>query len=713
MGRGRKKIIPSNNTNWEKVFYHSVGTYVNIINLELRQNIKPEPLRNHIKIIGGYAFKSTEYKKRGIPVIRISDFNNEQIILADTVYYPEIKELEKFELNSGNIIIALTGGTIGKLAIVQKGLGKLYLNQRVGKFEVIDEDIFETEYIYWIARSVQQIIKDLAWGAAIPNVSPKQIESLEFPFPPKEIQKGIITFLNDLKNDKVVGDKEYFNKKVEDKILSLHNYLLKVNKVKLFVETQLNLLTQLRQSFLREAMQGKLLPQNPNDEPASVVLEKIKAEKEQLIKEKKLKKTKTLPPITADEIPYILPKNWEWCKLGDITEIRRGKSPKYDSEGIPLMLNQKCVRWYFISTSFAKKISKEWFKSVLSEYKTQIEDLLVNSTGDGTIGRAGLIDKKSINYIYDSHILNVRSSIVQKYLCYFINSDYGQLLVANSKGATSTKQTELGVTNLSNFITPLPPLEEQQRIVAKLEQLMAYCDTLEENIRQSQQQTQALLQVALKEALQPKAESANKKVAVPTQQQTVVKPQPSVEDLFFKRACLAAEITYQLHTENTFGHTKLQKLQFLCEHAAKMNLQNHYVKAAAGPYDYDFMNSIDNEFAKQGWFIAKPRENSKGIYYTTLATPKGYKTSYQHFFNAVDDKIQHLIDLFRNQKTDFCEVIATFYAVWVDLKTNKQEIIPDSLIANFYKWHEKKERFNRKYLVTGIQWMIDKGVYPK
>lgn len=263
------------------------------------------------------------------------------------------------------------------------------------------------------------------------------------------------------------------------------------------------------------------------------------------------------------------------------------------------------------------------------------------------------------------------------------------------------------------MIITLPLLEKQQRIVAKLEQLMAYCDTLEENIQQSQQQTQALLQVALKEALQPKVESANKKVAVPTQQQTVAKPQLPVEDLFFKRACLAAEITYQLYTENTFGHTKLQKLQFLCEHAANMELQKHYVKAAAGPYDYKFMHSIDDEFVKQGWFIAKPRENSKGIYYTTLATPKGYKTSYQHFFNAGDDKIQRLIDLFRNEKTDFCEVVATFYAVWVDLKNTKQEITPDNLIENFYKWHEKKERFNRTYLVTSIQWMIDKGIYPK
>ena len=192
MGRGRKPISNLNNSEWETVFYNSVGAYVRYINNQLSKEYKLEPLSNHLKIIGGYAFKAAEYKKQGIPIIRISDFNNEQIVLKDVVYYQESKELDRFQLVEGDIIIALTGGTIAKLAIVQAGLGKIYLNQRVGKFQVLNPDEFELEYIYWLARSIQSIIKNLAWGAAIPNVSPKQIEELKFPFPTKEIQKGIL-----------------------------------------------------------------------------------------------------------------------------------------------------------------------------------------------------------------------------------------------------------------------------------------------------------------------------------------------------------------------------------------------------------------------------------------------------------------------------------------------------------------------------------------
>ena len=95
MSRGRKKVVP-NNSDWESVFYNSVGTYVQYINLELAKQIKSEPLSNHIRIAGGYAFKSSEYKKHGIPVIRISDFSNEKIILDDVVYYDESEDLERY-----------------------------------------------------------------------------------------------------------------------------------------------------------------------------------------------------------------------------------------------------------------------------------------------------------------------------------------------------------------------------------------------------------------------------------------------------------------------------------------------------------------------------------------------------------------------------------------------------------------------------------------
>ena len=224
MAKGNRTINLYKDDVWKSVFFESVGTYVNVINNELSQEYPLEPLSDYIKIGGGYAFKTSEYKKSGIPIIRISDFNNEQIDISNCVYYDEDASLSKYELKENDIIICLTGGTIAKLGIVQAGLGKLYMNQRVGRFDILDKSKFEKEYVYWIARSVQSIIKNLAWGAAIPNVSPKQIEKLQFSFPPIEVQRQIIEFLNDLKNN-TIQNKVYFNESIERHIIELQTIL--------------------------------------------------------------------------------------------------------------------------------------------------------------------------------------------------------------------------------------------------------------------------------------------------------------------------------------------------------------------------------------------------------------------------------------------------------------------------------------------------------
>src|SRR6185312_13110540 len=110
---------------WEKVFYNNIATYISLINEELKEEFPLEPLSNHIKVLGGYAFKAADYRAAGIPVIRISDFQDEKIDLSGVKYFEEDKVYDRFQLFAGDIIIAMTGGTIGKLAIVQDGLGKL------------------------------------------------------------------------------------------------------------------------------------------------------------------------------------------------------------------------------------------------------------------------------------------------------------------------------------------------------------------------------------------------------------------------------------------------------------------------------------------------------------------------------------------------------------------------------------------------------------
>lgn len=150
------------------------------------------------------------------------------------------------------------------------------------------------------------------------------------------------------------------------------------------------------------------------------------------------------------------------------TSVFRGKSPKYDKKGQSFILNQKCIRWNWINTEYMKTVSDKWYHSLDREIFTKEGDILINSTGDGTIGRASLITKDSSGLLYDSHILCLRLNnnlVDPEYYTILFNSNYGQNQVDYFKSAKSTKQTELGVHNLKKIVIPLPDLDTQKKIV--------------------------------------------------------------------------------------------------------------------------------------------------------------------------------------------------------------------------------------------------------
>lgn len=308
----------------------------------------------------------------------------------------------------------------------------------------------------------------------------------------------------------------------ENKFLNFTISLPSFNEQSLFVENfkwikqkfdfimselsyQYDLIIKLRQSILQEAVEGKLVPQDPNDEPASVLLEKIKEEKERLIKEGKIKKEKPLPPISEDEIPYELPEGWEWVRLGELCSyIQRGKSPKYSNiEEIPV-ISQKCIQWDGFDISKARFIDPMSLDSYTEERFIVPFDLLWNSTGLGTLGRINVYPKIELynKVVADSHVTVIRplkEFVCSKYLYLWFAGPIVQSEI-NNKSTGSTKQTELNITTVREYIVPLPPLNEQKRIVEKVDQLMALCDELEKNIEESKKDSELLMQSVLQEA---------------------------------------------------------------------------------------------------------------------------------------------------------------------------------------------------------------------
>ncbi|MDE2676432.1 MAG: restriction endonuclease subunit S [Gemmatimonadota bacterium] len=259
---------------------------------------------------------------------------------------------------------------------------------------------------------------------------------------------------------------------------------------------------RLRRFILDLAARGKLVNQNPADEPASVLLKRIAREKARLVTEGVIKTPRAVAPV--DEDPFELPPTWEWTQLGLITSyIQRGKTPKYAvGEGSPV-ISQKCVQWRGLDLSVAKQITLDSLEKYERIRFLRDDDLLWNSTGTGTIGRVIRLQLPPEKLVCDTHVTVVRCLEVDaEYVRTWLRTDhvYG-LIEERARGATN--QVELTAKMANEQPVPLPPLAEQHRIVAKVDELMALCDRLETALAATDRCRSRLLESLLHDALAP------------------------------------------------------------------------------------------------------------------------------------------------------------------------------------------------------------------
>lgn len=177
-----------------------------------------------------------------------------------------------------------------------------------------------------------------------------------------------------------------------------------------------------------------------------------------------------------------------------------------------------------------------------------------------------------------------------------------------------------------------------------------------------------------------------------------------------KLLSLAAEITFQLHTEPTFGHLKLQKLIYLCQQLKHMDLAADFKQHAAGPYDRNIAIYIDTEFKKRQWFSYHKDETPK---YKQLRKCGEHKTDFERFFAKEASELNLLLGLFRTSKSDHIEIVATLFACWLRLLEQKQTVTEEQLLKDFYAWSEEKSKFSTDEVLNGYKWMQQYSVIPQ
>ena len=403
---------------------------------------------------------------------------------------------------SPNTILINAIGDIGLISILNKEASS---NQQITGIKP-NTDKINIEYCYYYLLANRHLFYKDLFKTTLPIINQKKIKSLPIVVPSVKQQEFIVDFLNTLENIDAISDldknkwgKEFYD--IANKFFGLKD---NNNSISSQLTRQLDLVKQLRQAFLREAMQGKLTAgwrkQNPDVEPASELLARIKAEKEQLIKDKKIKKQKPLPLISDNEVPFELPENWAWCRMGQIVQHNSGKT-LHGSQNTGK--HRKCITtsnlyWGYFELEKLKEIQIE--DKELIRCTAQKGDLLICEGGES--GRSAIWNK-NFEICFQNHIHRVRPfiDVSNNYLYYvMLFLDYSGLINNYRKG--------MGISNLSgkslsSILVPLCSYSEQQQIVTKLDELMAYCDQLEESIKNSQSQNEMILQQVLKEALEP------------------------------------------------------------------------------------------------------------------------------------------------------------------------------------------------------------------
>lgn len=388
-------------------------------------------------------------------------------------------------------LVSSTGHGKKTLNYVHYQSGKFALGTILAAVIPKDPSVLTARFLHlYLSHFKDTVLVPLMKGAANVSLSMKEIATVEIPVPPLDEQQSLINLIF----------------RIEDEHQEL---LTETNR-------QGDLLKQLRQALLQEAAEGKLTTAWRKQHPvakgdpqydAMALLAQIKAEKERLVKEGKIRKEKPLSPVADADKLFELPDGWVWCSLGELcSKITDGthQTPTYVEHG-RMFLSAQNIKPFRFMPEIHKFVSEQAFQDCIKNRKPELGDVLVARVGAG-IGEAAVIDQdiEFAFYVSLGLVKPIHKALYNKFLAMLFNSPMG---VAYSKGNIASGGTSAGNFNLEKIRTfpiPLAPLAEQQAIVARVDSLMAVIDELEKQVAERKGQTRLLMQTVLREAFMAK-----------------------------------------------------------------------------------------------------------------------------------------------------------------------------------------------------------------
>ena len=363
-------------------------------------------------------------------------------------------ELERCTVKKGDLLVC-EGGDCGRSAVWDYD-EEVCIQNHVHRLRPYrDVNIYYFYYLFYLYKNTGRL---RGRGVAIQGLSNEAIHKVVLPLAPLAEQKRIVA-------------------KIEELLPYVDRYAAAYEKLEQF---NAKFPEDMKKSILQYAIQGKLVEQRPEEGTGDELYRQIQAEKQRLIKDGRIKKEKPLAEIAEDEIPFDIPENWKWVKVGSLAVVQSSKrvfEKDYVSDGIPFFRSKEIGDLYRnepIKTELF--ITAEHYKSLAEEYGVpQTGDILITSVG--TIGNTWICDGRKF-YYKDGNITQICGNqfFDSKYVEYFLHSPLFEKQALSTVAGTA--YSALTIIKLKNLLMPLPPLAEQKRIVAKLEEILPLCERL-------------------------------------------------------------------------------------------------------------------------------------------------------------------------------------------------------------------------------------------
>lgn len=465
-----------------------------------------------INVLNGRAYKKHEMLESGTPLLRVGN-----LFTSDKWYYSDLElEPEKY-IDNGDLIYSWSA-SFGPF--IWNG-GRVIYHYHIWKMDIFDPNSLDKHFMCLYLDAISASIKASGNGIAMVHMTKEKMEQLVIPIPPISEQHRIVA-----KVDELMALCDQLEQHSESQ-LAAHQTLVETLLATLTDSCDADELAQnwarlsshfdtlfttersidaLKQTILQLAVMGKLVPQDPSDEPASALLERIAAEKAQLVKEKKIKKEKPLPAISEDEKPFELPLGWVWSRISESSLFcEYGSSEKTVSElsdGVPVLKMGDIQDGKVILGSHqvvSPKIDD------LPNLYLKKGDILYNRTNSAElVGKTGMFDGDDDTYTFASYLIRIRCSIHNirpEYLTLCMNSPLFRKTQIEPHIKQQCGQANVNGTLMKSMLVSIPPYHEQVLILQKIHELMTLCDQLKSRLQTSQQTQLALAESLVEGAL--------------------------------------------------------------------------------------------------------------------------------------------------------------------------------------------------------------------